>query len=309
MSEAVAPRCEACDAVLLAGDRFCEECGSRVGDEAGADEHVPDGRVELDLGWAAAVSDQGRRHRRNEDAFHLEVVGDGVVAVVCDGISSAAAGDAAARTAAATAGTALADALRGGVNDLEAATVAAVAAANEAVGAVPATVRSDAPVPSCTLVSAVSIGGELAIGWLGDSRAYWIGPDDVRRLTVDDSWAGEQVAAGLMSAEEAERDRRAHAITRWVGRDAPGGPPGVVIARVDAPGRLVLCSDGAWNYASSPHALARLVQRLPTEAAPAAVARALADMALERGGHDNITAAVIDLAPREEVEGPHAVHG
>jgi serine/threonine protein phosphatase PrpC len=297
VSGATGLRCEACDAVLAAGDRFCEECGARVGDEPGDDEHVPYGRVELDLGWAAAVSDQGRVHRRNEDAFHLELVGDAVVAVVCDGISSAAAGDLAARTAARAAGTALADALRAGTPDLAGATIAAADAANEAVGGVPATVRSDTPVPSCTLVSAVSVGGDLAIGWLGDSRAYWIGPGDTRQLTVDDSWAGEQVAAGLMSAEEAERDRRAHAITRWVGRDAPGGPPGVIVARVEAPGRLILCSDGVWNYASSPRALAMLVERLPTEAAPAAIARTLADMALERGGHDNITAAVIDLAP------------
>ena len=70
----------------------------------------------------------------------------------------------------------------------------------------------------------------------------------------------------------------------------------------------MLCSDGVWNYASSAGALARLVERLAPEAAPAAVARTLADMALERGGRDNITAAVIDLAPGEEV-GPHAVHG
>jgi len=296
MSE-IALRCEACEAVLLAGDRFCEECGARVGDEPLDDEHVPDGRVELDLGRVAGVSDQGRVHRRNEDAFHLELVGDAVVAVVCDGISSAASGDVAARTAAQAAGTALAEALRAGAPDLEQATTVAVGAANEAVGAVPATVRGDAPVPSCTLVSAVYRDGDLAIGWVGDSRAYWIGPDDARQLTVDDSWAAEQVAAGLLSADEAERDRRAHSITRWIGPDAPGGPPGFAIARVQAPGRLILCSDGVWNYASRASALAALLERLPAEASPAAVARTLADAALEAGGQDNITAAVIDLEP------------
>jgi serine/threonine protein phosphatase PrpC len=82
-----------------------------------------------------------------------------------------------------------------------------------------------------------------------------------------------------------------------VGSDAPGGPPSFVAARVGAAGRLILCSDGVWNYAASAGALAALVQRLPAEAGPAAVARTLADFALERGGHDNITAAVIDLVP------------
>ena len=127
-----------------------------------------------------------------------------------------------------------------------------------------------------------------------------IADGDSRQLTVDDSWASEQVAAGLLSAEEAARDRRAHAITRWVGSDAPPGPPQVVVEPVHGVGRLVLCSDGVWNYASSPEALAALVERLPAESSPAAVARTLADVALERGGHDNITAVVVELDPSQE---------
>jgi len=288
-------RCDACDALLVAGDHFCEECGARVGDAPAEHEHVPEGRIELDLGAAAAISDQGRVHQRNEDAFHLELVGDVVVAVVCDGISTAASGDVAAQTAARVAGATLANAVRDGADDLEAATVAAIAAANVAVGEVPAaTRRTDVAVPSCTLVSAVCRDGEVAIGWLGDSRAYWIAPGDARQLTLDDSWAGEQVAAGRLSAEEAARDKRAHAITRWVGADAPDGPPGFVAAQVEAPGRLILCSDGVWNYTASPGSLAGLLENLPGEASPAAVARTLAEVALERGGHDNITAVVVD---------------
>ena len=264
--------------------------------------HVPDGRVEFDLAGAAAVTDQGRVHHRNEDAFHLERVGDVVVAVVCDGISSAASGDAAARSAAATAGTALADAVRGGSGDLRQATVDAVTAAQAAVGALPFTVRSDVPVPSCTIVSAVCLDDEIVIGWLGDSRAYWIADGDARQLTVDDSWASEQVAAGLLSPEEAARDRRAHAITRWVGSDASDGAPQIVVECVRRAGRLVLCTDGVWNYATRPGDVAALIERLPAESSPAAVARTLADAALERGGHDNITAVVVELtAPQEAI--------
>jgi len=301
VNESTALRCDACDALLVAGDHFCEECGARVGDEPAEEEHVPEGRVELDLGAAAAISDQGRVHHRNEDAFHLELVGDAVVGVVCDGVSTAASGDLAARTAAHVAGAALVEAIRAGSDDFEAATVAAIVAANAAVGEVPAaTRRTDVAVPSCTLVCAVCRADEVAIGWLGDSRAYWIGPGDARQLTLDDSWAAEQVAAGRLSPDEAARDRRAHAITRWVGADAPDGPPGFVVARVQAPGRLILCSDGVWNYTASPGSLARLLENLPAEASPAAVARALAEVALERGGHDNITAVVVDRAPLKE---------
>ncbi len=68
-------------------------------------------------------------------------------------------------------------------------------------------------------------GDEVTVGSLGDSRAYWIGADGARRLTVDDSWAREQVDAGVLDERDAEADPRAHAITRWLGADAPDEPP------------------------------------------------------------------------------------
>ena len=55
------------------------------------------------------------------------------------------------------------------------------------------------------------------MGWLGDSRAYYIGPDASRQLTHDHSWVNEIVAAGRMTRAEAETAPLAHAITRSVG--------------------------------------------------------------------------------------------
>jgi serine/threonine protein phosphatase PrpC len=52
-----------------------------------------------------------------------------------------------------------------------------------------------------------------------------------------------------------------------------------------------------WNYAPGADELGGLIEALPAGAAPAAVARALVDTALARGGHDNITVAVIDIDP------------
>ena len=67
--------------------------------------------------------------------------------------------------------------------------------------------------------------------------------------------------------------------------------------RPERPGRLVLCTDGLWNYAPSAQELGRIVEELPAGASAAAVARALTDMANTRGGHDNITVAVVDVDP------------
>src|SRR5947209_10726300 len=106
-------RCTGCGAALLEDDCFCEQCGAR----ATIDLHrgsSADDRVETDLVVAAAISDRGRVHRRNEDAFRIDVVDEhAAIAVVCDGISSASAGNAAARSAADAAATTLSEAVSG----------------------------------------------------------------------------------------------------------------------------------------------------------------------------------------------------
>ncbi|MEA2302068.1 MAG: family protein phosphatase [Solirubrobacteraceae bacterium] len=331
MSAPAAHGCPGCGAPHPPGDRFCEQCGARFesgaasagrdacpscgaspesGDEdgyctvCGLPGRLPGDREELDLSAAAAVTDQGLVHRRNEDAFHLAVVAHGHgSAVVCDGISSAAAGDRAAQTAARAAGRTLATAAGDPSHDGVDVTMAAVRAAGDAVERVPWSPEADRGMPSCTLVSALWRDGEIVVGWIGDSRAYWLGIDGCRQLTIDDSWAAERVAAGHITLLEAARDPRFHAITHWVGGDAPDRPPRVVTVHPDQPGRLMLCSDGLWNYAPEAAELAALVDALPAGAAPAAVARSLTETALARGGRDNITVAVIDIDPEVGLRG------
>jgi serine/threonine protein phosphatase PrpC len=285
--------CTNCQAPLHDGDRFCEQCGTRLVDEE------PEGgdgdRIELDLSIAAAVSDRGRVHRRNEDSFYLEVVEGGVAAVVCDGISSASAGNVAARDAAKTAGAVLVGAIADPERDGSTAMIEAIRAAGGAVQQVPWTTRTGRVDPSCTLVSALRRSGELVIGWVGDSRAYWIDSQGIRQLTVDDSLAEEGIARGMLTPEQAAASPVLHTITNWVGPDAPARPPRLAVLTPERPGRLLLCTDGLWNYMATGPELAEQVAALPAGASPAALARALTDTALARGGKDNITVAVIEI--------------
>lgn len=288
--------CPSCGAPRHAGDRFCEQCGARL-----EDEHEPaasGARTELDLALAAAVSDQGQVHHRNEDAFHLKVFeGRRVSVVVCDGISSASAGNVAAHDAARAAGEVLAAAAADAERDPVQATLEAIEAAQGAVLQVEWTTRTRRVDPSCTLVSALCRGPHVVVGWVGDSRAYWFDEVGGSQLTVDDSFAEEGVAKGLLTPEQAAQSPFLHSITHWVGPDAPERPPRLVELHPARPGRLVLCTDGLWNYAPGADELGRLLEELPTGASPAGVARALVDMANSRGGHDNITVAVIEIDP------------
>ncbi|MFD9352867.1 MULTISPECIES: PP2C family protein-serine/threonine phosphatase [Streptomyces diastaticus group] len=297
--------CVACRAGRVDPDGYCENCGHAQPRER---DHM-----EEEIAGAAAVSDRGLRHHRNEDAFALASapLPDGspaVVAIVCDGVSSATRPDEASLAASRAATDSLVAALGQGTHPQTAMHEAIVAAARAVDGlAEERPADADSPrqnAPACTIVGAVAAGGLLVVGWIGDSRVYWVPADregPVARLTEDDSWAAQMVAAGLMSEAEAHADSRAHAITGWLGADAYELDPHTASFKPDRPGVAVVCSDGLWNYAESAEEMAAA---LPADALtrPLHSAQVLAGHALDGGGHDNVTVAVVpfDVRPRED---------
>ncbi|MDI6408123.1 PP2C family serine/threonine-protein phosphatase [Streptomyces albus] len=297
--ETLAPTCVACGTGAIDDDGYCRHCGHKQPRDR---DHM-----ESELGTVAAASDRGLRHHRNEDFYAIAETttpqgAPATVAVVCDGVSSATRPDDASAAAAEAASTALCTALPDGRHPQEAMHEALVAAA-EAVDALAADTPPEPSknAPACTVVSALCADGVLTVGWIGDSRAYWV-PDDRSaapvRLTEDDSWAAQMVAAGLMNEAEAYADPRAHAITGWLGADAYEIDPHTASFRPEEAGVVVVCTDGLWNYAESAEEMAAA---LPPDAAarPLQCARHLVGYALDGGGHDNVTVAVVPFpAPR-----------
>lgn len=280
-------------------DGYCQECGRRG--PVGAD-HVEDELDPAEGPAAAGVSDRGHRRRRNEDAFALgrATTPDGAAAtvvVVADGVASVPNGDTASRVACDVAVSAGCAALTDDP-DLDAAGAHAAAAARRAVAALaPGT---GAP-PACTYVAAVVRAGEAVVSWVGDSRAYWLAPGGGSALlTEDDSWASEMIAAGIVGADDAFSDPRAHVITRWLAADAPEIEARSVRCRLEPGGALLLCSDGVWNHVADPAVLAAVLDPawLPDDVA--AGARALVQAALDDGGTDNATAVLLALGPAGE---------
>ncbi|MBL1112573.1 protein phosphatase 2C domain-containing protein [Streptomyces sp. 110] len=294
------PRCAACQEGTIDQDGYCERCGHA---QARTRDHM-----ESELEGVAAASDRGLRHHRNEDAFSVSTAAlpDGspvTVAVVCDGVSSATRPDEASAAAAHSASQALLASLPRGAHPQQAMNEAIIAAA-DAVNSLALDTGATAPhhegqrhqnAPACTIVGAVVTSDILTIGWVGDSRAYWV-PDDrttpPARLTEDDSWAAQMVAAGLMSEAEAYADERAHAITGWLGADAYELEPHTASYKPDRPGVVVVCSDGLWNYAESAEQMAHAVPP-DARARPLDSAQFLVGYALDGGGHDNVTVAIV----------------
>ncbi len=209
--------------------------------------------------------------------------GAGTVMVVCDGVSNSQTPELASSTAARVAHAAL-------VSGLDMA--AAIRRAHDAVCALPFDRQGEVDPPATTMVAATIREGGTVLGWLGDSRAYALGPDPAL-LTRDHSWLVDVLDRGLMLEAEASRHPLAHALLHCLGttdfaRATPCPEPSV-LTLPPRPGWLLLCSDGLWNYAPSAPGLLLEAHGLDSDAAD--ICARLVSFARGRGGHDNITAA------------------
>ncbi|MEV1168652.1 protein phosphatase 2C domain-containing protein [Nonomuraea sp. NPDC049784] len=274
--------CPVCEAPVLEGDTYCEACGHALGapacascgapavDAEGYCERCglrqPTGRDHAEIvldGGAAAVTDRGLRRSRNEDAMALLWSGEAIVTVVCDGVGSSPRADEASAVAVETASAALAR----GLPQEEAFDLAGRAVAKLATSV------NDAP--ASTYVAAVVERGRITFGWAGDTRAYWLpAPEQgaaIRHcilLTVDDA------------VETGE-------ITAWLGADAVDVALHVRTLTPEEPGLLLVCSDGLWRYLDG--------YAFPSTGTPIEMAREMLRHALDSGGQDNVTIALIPL--------------
>jgi serine/threonine protein phosphatase PrpC len=312
---------------------FCEECGSPLAAPAAAaggcacgaslDDRDEDGfclrcgrknRIPLPTDHMeealspdfAAVTDRGMRHEKNEDRFGVVAAGGVHLLVVCDGVSSSKNAEIAASTVSEGVvrfvSEALAEqpphdpkeilrkAIASGSSQLE----ARVNSDTRRISGSRKLRKPDENPPSTTVVAALVADGMATIVWVGDSRAYWIDEESAWPLTQDHSWQNDVVSAGEMTAEEAGKAPNAHAITRWIGPDASGFEPGFASRTLREPGTLLLCTDGLWNYAPTPREMAELVHARDAPGKDSlTLAQSLVAYALERGGQDNVTVAVL----------------
>ena len=292
-STPVARPCGSCGGAVGA-DGYCENCGLKAPDPR-------DHYTEQPAGWVAGCCDRGVKHHRNEDAIAVaaeQAPGSRAVLVVCDGVSTSIDSDVASLAGARRARDVLAAGLPEGLGTpasrVAAITAAVQRAATEANAAVIAHTATGSENPaSCTLSAAVLDGDLVVFGNVGDSRSYWIPDSGVAvQLSLDDSMAQARIEMGV-SREEAETGPHAHAITKWLGRDSPDIDPQTGSMTLEGPGWLLVCSDGLWNYASEADELQGVVARLDTGGTdPLALAEALVRWACERGGKDNISAAL-----------------
>jgi len=223
-------------------------------------------------------TDVGRVRSRNEDTA---IIGEGFF-VVCDGMGGHQAGDIASKIAAET----LRAELSGKPKSVQT-LLDAIRRANEKVYQLSRSERQFFGMGT-TLTVLLIDDEQVILAQIGDSRAYLLRGGVLRQCTHDHSFVAELVRTGSLSKEEARSHPQRNLITRSLGTDAH------VEADVFEIGRHVgdqwlLCSDGLTDLVTDIE-IQDILYGFPSEQA----ANALVELALARGGSDNITLLLID---------------
>ena len=160
-----------------------------------------------------------------------------------------------------------------------------------------------------TLTAVYSLGVDLFVIHLGDSRAYLYRKGELQQLTKDHTLAQAMADAGYISPDEVRRHARRNTLTNYI-----GGRHGKVKAdlrwlRLADGDRLLLCTDGLSEMVDD-RSIARILHEHDQ---PQDAAQALLDEALERGGKDNVTVVVAryeipseNASARREIAEPSA---
>lgn len=251
----------------------------------------------------SAVTDVGRTRANNEDAFTIrdlasgrkleesvadeaiDVLERGVLLALSDGMGGAEAGEVASALVLESLHAALASDTKAAIHvQLE----EAVQRANQKVFEAARTENRRGM--AATLTAMFVRGDEAYIAEVGDSRAYLLRKGRLRQITRDQSLVQLLVDQGVMSPEEARISPSKNVILQAVGL-SDNVRVAIARLRLRRGDRVLLCSDGVSNAVTDDELLQIVLETNPRQACERMIA-----LANERGGNDNQTAIVADLA-------------
>lgn len=242
----------------------------------------------------AARTDVGMIRSGNEDNFAVNATGDHGVFIVADGMGGHAAGEVASEMA-----VQIIELELQAVRDLDDRNAAdrltdALRKANRNIHDRTITEVDKQGMGTTASVLMVSTKRYL-IGQVGDSRVYLLRDGALHQLTKDHSYVQEQVDAGFLTPEQARYHPYSNVITRCVGA-SPDVEPDIYRGEVKVGDLFLVASDGLTGMVDD----RRLQMLLMSRTAPERKVHSLIAEANGRGGLDNITAIVVQVAPDED---------
>ncbi len=139
-----------------------------------------------------------------------------------------------------------------------------------------------------TFTSAFTVGADLFLIHIGDSRAYLWSEGHLQRITRDHTLAQHYVDIGVFQESDPATRRYRHVLTQAVGGPQDELQADLHALRVADGDRLLICSDGLTNEVTDEE----LTGLLGRDGSSQGSCDAMLVLALERGARDNITAVV-----------------
>jgi protein phosphatase len=232
----------------------------------------------MQIRWSGQT-DVGLKREVNQDSFGSVELAAGRLLLVCDGMGGHAAGEVASRIGVEV----VLEHFGSEVPDAEAALCIAFAEANSRI------YSEGNGTMGTTAVAAVLQHNLLSVANVGDSRAYLIREGRPRQISRDHSLVSDQVAAGLMTAEQARSSLVRNIITRALGHQ-PQVEVDMFHVGLRAGDTVLLSSDGMHGLIEDAEIAEIAGMLTPDETAERLVA-----LANERGGIDNITVVVAQI--------------
>lgn len=141
-----------------------------------------------------------------------------------------------------------------------------------------------------TLVSAVVTNDEAYIINIGDSRAYIIRDEVIKRISHDHSAVQELIDQGLLTESQARNHPNKNIITRALGVE-DFVEYDFFKEKVNQNDIIILCSDGITNYIDDLEIPFEIIKNNNLETVP----QKLIELANSRGGADNSTVVIIKV--------------
>ena len=139
-----------------------------------------------------------------------------------------------------------------------------------------------------TLTAARSLGRDLLITHVGDSRAYLLRAGSLHHLTRDHTYAQLLVDTGQLAPGDVAHSRHRHVLTNALGGSNQQVLVDTDLLQLEDGDRLLLCSDGLTDHVDDPTITSILLEATGS----ADACERLVQRALDGGGRDNVTVIV-----------------
>jgi protein phosphatase len=233
-------------------------------------------------------TDIGLKREENQDAVRCEYFGHNILAAVCDGMGGERAGKEASSLAIDEFFQHFSEGYSENLDDEEIRNllITSMSAANTVIYT---RARLDFKNfgMGTTCVAAYVTPGTAYIVNVGDSRAYLIADNGLHRITTDHNVSTLLYEQGKITEEEIDNHPQRHMLVRAVGVEKTVAADTFTLDYEDKIS-LLLCSDGLSGYCSDDE-IYDVIAKVPFDD----VAQELINLALNKGGRDNVTVAVI----------------